>query len=125
VLKVDADRMGLTRAELCKALAAEGFGTGEGYVKPIYRYPMYRRAVAEQRTGFGAGIWHPKEPSAAYENVSCPVTERMYEHELFTTGICRGDLGEEHALEFVRAIEKVVAHAKAIRAHLRGTESAA
>jgi dTDP-4-amino-4,6-dideoxygalactose transaminase len=119
VIKVDADRLGLTRSELCKALAAEGFGTGEGYVKPIYQYPMYRREVAEKRSGFGAGIWHPKEPQAAYEHVRCPVTERMYEHELFTTGICRGDLGEKEALEFVTAFEKILEHAPRIRERVR------
>jgi hypothetical protein len=39
----------------------------------------------------------------------------MHFQELVLTNICRADLGEEDALEFVRAVEKVVEHRTAIR----------
>jgi perosamine synthetase len=118
-MKVDAAELGLSRTQLKAALDAEGVQTGAGYVRPIYLYPMYRENVRQQRSGYGAGIWHPAEGSnITYDEGSCPVTERLHFHELLCTSICRADLGRDEALEFVRAVTKVVEHRNAIKTKL-------
>jgi dTDP-4-amino-4,6-dideoxygalactose transaminase len=118
-MKVDPEVLGLSRRQLKVALDAEGVATSEGYVKPIYLYPMYRESVARKRSGFGAGIWHPAPGSGvSYAEGCCPVTERMHAREVLTTNICRSDLGRDDALQLVRAIHKVVEHRGAVRAKL-------
>ena len=93
--KVDRARLGLSRAQLKAALDAEGIASAEGYVRPIYLYPMYEARVAKQRQGLGAGVWHPGEQRQRYAAGLCPVTERMHFEELLTTNICssRSDTG--------------------------------
>src|SRR5439155_505702 len=98
-MRIDAKALGLSRHQLKVALDAEGVQVSEGYVKPIYLYPMYATQVATQRRGFGAGVWHPSESSGVeYRAGLCPVTERMYDEELLTSGVCRADLTAEDAL---------------------------
>lgn len=118
-IRVDAARLGLSRAHLHKALLAENLPVAAGYVKPIYLYPMYDARVRAKRTGFGAGLWHPEdEGRVRYGLGACPVTEQMHFHELLSTPICRADLSVEDARGFVRAVRRVLEHRDAVRAHL-------
>jgi perosamine synthetase len=116
-IKIDGARLGLSRHQLSVALQEEGVQLAEGYVKPIYLYPMYDDRVRQQTRGLGAGVWHPRE-GQKYQRGLCPVTERMHYDELITTAICRADLTREDALEFVRAVEKCATHRQALRARL-------
>ena len=118
-VRVDRERLGLSRAQLVAALTAEGMPVAEGYVRPIYLYPMYDSRVAAQKSGLGAGIWHPASDSPArYKSGLCPVTEKMHFEEIFTTNICRADLTEEDARDFLRALEKAIEHRGELRATL-------
>jgi dTDP-4-amino-4,6-dideoxygalactose transaminase len=116
--RVDAAKLGLSRAQLKAALDAEGVQVAAGYVRPIYLYPMFDPRVAAKRSGFGAGLWHPAPGGQRYERGLCPVTERLHFEELMGTSITRADLGRDDALEFVRAFEKVLEHRRAVRAEL-------
>jgi perosamine synthetase len=113
--KLDAKKFGLSRNQFKAALDAEGVSVADGYVRPIYLYPMYEARVRQQTRGLGAGIWHPVEGGQRYERGLCPVTERMHFEELLTTNICRADLTRDDAREFVRAIEKIYEHRRAVR----------
>jgi dTDP-4-amino-4,6-dideoxygalactose transaminase len=118
--KVDAAKLGLTRDELHRALAAEGIACAPGYVLPIYLQPMFDDRVAKQKAGFGAGVWHPRpESGVRYARGICPVAERMHFVELMTTNIIRADFGEAEAKEMVQAVRKIVEHGAQIRAKLR------
>src|SRR6202011_3446150 len=108
--KLDAKRFGLSRNQFKAALDAEGVASSDGYVRPIYLYPMYEARVRQQTRGLGAGVWHPAEGGQRYERGLCPVTERMHFEELLTTNICRADLTRDDASELVRAIEKIAEH---------------
>lgn len=112
--KVDAQKLGISRHQLKVALDAEGVASAEGYVRPIYLYPMYEERVRRQTRGLGAGVWHPEEGRQRYERGLCPVVERMHYEELVTTNICRADLGREDAMQLVTAIQKVAEHSAAV-----------
>jgi dTDP-4-amino-4,6-dideoxygalactose transaminase len=116
--RVDAAKLGLSRAQLKAALDAEGVQVAAGYVRPIYLYPMFDPRVAAKRSGFGAGLWHPPPGGQRYQRGLCPVTERLHFEELMGTSITRADLGRDDALELVRAFEKVLEHRRAVRAEL-------
>jgi dTDP-4-amino-4,6-dideoxygalactose transaminase len=115
-MRIDPAKLGLSRAQLKRALDAEGVTSAVGYVRPIYLYPMYADGVRERKTGFGAGIWHPQPGSGvSYARGTCPVTERLHFHELVLTGVCRHDLPLSAASEFADAVVKVLEHREAVR----------
>jgi len=116
-LRIQANALGLSRCQLKRALDAEGVFAAEGYVRPIYLYPMYSQAVRDKHTGGGAGIWHGKNVS--YEAGLCPTTERLHFAELLMTNVCRHDLGMHGADEFADAILKIVEHRDAVREKCR------
>jgi perosamine synthetase len=91
----------------------------EGYVKPIYLYPMFSERVKARARGFGAGTWHPAEGTGVtYGPGLCPVTEAMHFQELLYTNILRADLGRPDALEFSTAIRRVYEHRHRVREEL-------
>jgi dTDP-4-amino-4,6-dideoxygalactose transaminase len=117
--KHDAVKSGLSRGALRQALEAEGLAVAEGYVRPIYLYPLYDAKVRARTRGYGAGVWYPKEGSGVrYERGICPVTERMHFSELLTTNLCRADLSLTEAREFLEGLQKVLAHAPQIMARI-------
>jgi perosamine synthetase len=119
VMKVKAAQLRLSRAQLAAALNADGLAVQEGYVRPIYLYPMYDRRVGAQRTGMGAGLWHPPEGSPVrYQRGLCPVTERMHFEEALITSIFRTQMTVAHAQEFLGGLERILAHREAVRQHL-------
>jgi len=47
-IRIQENVLGIDRNTLVKALAAEGVPSGAGYVRPIYREPLYRRVLAQE-----------------------------------------------------------------------------
>jgi dTDP-4-amino-4,6-dideoxygalactose transaminase len=72
-LRLDERTLGVSRRSFAEALRAEGIPCGEGYVAPLYRQPLYRRrAVPALRV----------EHAPDYADGTCPVCERLHEHEV-------------------------------------------
>ena len=109
-LKVDAERLGATRAQFSAALAAEGFPHFSGYVAPLYRLPLFRQRIAIGRDGFPFNL-----SKVRYEDGLCPVTEKMHERELIGFEPCAYDLDDADIDALIGAIRKV----HAARAELR------
>jgi dTDP-4-amino-4,6-dideoxygalactose transaminase len=101
-VRIDQDQLGATRAQFSKALAAEGFPHFCGYVAPLYRLPMFRHRIAIGRNGFPFTL-----SNVRYEDVSCPVTEALHEHELLGFEPCAYDLDDSDIDDLVAAIRKV------------------
>jgi hypothetical protein len=101
-LRIDPDRLGATRAQFSKALAAEGFPHFCGYVAPLYRLPMFRNRIAIGRSGYPFNL-----SEVRYEDGLCPVTEALHERELLGFEPCAYELDEGGIDELVAAIRKV------------------
>jgi dTDP-4-amino-4,6-dideoxygalactose transaminase len=106
-IRFDSARAGLRRERFAAAMAAENLPVGEGYVKPIYRYPIFR-----EQPNKCAGPFHDARPH--YPDGLCPVAERMYDEELILTTVCRTPLSGAHVELFVRAVERILEHAHGI-----------
>lgn len=103
--KYDKKVWGITRDVFAKAMAAEGFPVGVGYVKPIYLMNIYKhKRVFNQTTYPFAFI---DKPTQEYEEGLCPVVERMYNEELLTADICRVPFKESDIDDFFIAIDKI------------------
>jgi perosamine synthetase len=98
----DAERAGISRAVFARAMQAENLAVGQGYVRPIYLYPLYQEPPHKCAGPFAYG-----KPS--YPPGLCPVTERVWGSELLTTTICRYPHTKAHVDLFIRAVAKVLA----------------
>lgn len=108
--RIDEKRLGVSRSVFSRALAAEGFPHGVGYVRPLYMLPVFQKRIALGRHGFPFNLGDPD-----YSKGLCPVAERLYESEFLGFEVCALDVSDEQARQLVDAMRKVHAH----RAELR------
>jgi dTDP-4-amino-4,6-dideoxygalactose transaminase len=108
-LRLDEKRVGLTRAQFSKALAAEGFPHFLGYLRPLYHLPIFQKRIA-----FGEYPFNLSE--VRYAGDLCPVAERMWREELVCFEVCAYDVDEAQAKLMGDAIRKVHAHRDELRA---------
>jgi perosamine synthetase len=101
-LRVDPDRLGATRAQFSKALAAEGFPHFCGYVAPLYRLPLFRSRIAIGRYGFPFNL-----SDVRYQDGLCPITEALHDRELIGFEPCAYELDDADIDQLVAAIRKV------------------
>lgn len=103
--KYDKEVWGITRDTFAKAMAAEGFPVGTGYVKPIYLMNLYKHKKVFNQTTYPFAFI--EEPTQEYKEGLCPVVERMYNEELLTADICRIPFKESDIDDFFIAIDKI------------------
>lgn len=113
-VRLDVDALGLSRAAIARALAAEGVPFDEGYVRPIYFQPMYQRRSALGRTGCPWKCPH-YEGDVSYEPGICPVAERMWRRELLVAAVGAPPQTTEDMDDVADAFEKVVEGLPALR----------
>jgi dTDP-4-amino-4,6-dideoxygalactose transaminase len=94
--------IGVDRELFAKALVAEGVPLSTGYVRPLYLLPVFQERIALGRDGFPFNMTQRR-----YEKGLCPVTERLYESELFLYLVCSYDPTDEQVDEIIAAFHKV------------------
>ncbi len=100
--RYDEKAAGVSREVFSKALDAEGFPHFTGYVRPLYRLPLFQR-----RIGFGGSGFPFTLTNRRYEGDLCPVAERLYRAELLCFETCMYDLSDADLDQFVAAVRKV------------------
>jgi dTDP-4-amino-4,6-dideoxygalactose transaminase len=85
---------GISRRQLVRALDAEGAPCYEGYCQPLYLQALYQ------------GEW-PGKNGRRYEPGLCPVTERLFAHELFFHAYLYESLNEGLVNQICNAFEKI------------------
>ena len=122
-LNYDADKAGLSRGVLIRALHAElpetrmrkGHGPliGAGYVKPIYLYPMFQQQIAYGDLGCPFKCPHYKG-QVNYDAGLCPETEKAHAsiitHEYMQPSLSQGDIDD-----VLKAFDKVANNMNALR----------
>lgn len=78
----------------------------KGYTKPLYLEPLYQKRIAFGRHGFPF-TYAGYKGSVNYSKGLCPVTERMFEHELMVTNVCHAHIRESDLRDVVTAFRKV------------------
>ncbi len=79
---------------------------GCGYVKPLYLQPLFQKQIAFGKTGFPfRSPWNQAKQN--YAAGLCPVTERLHEHELFSTELMRPPMTKEDLDDVLKAYWKV------------------
>ena len=108
-LRLDSDELGISRDAFSRALAAEGFPHGRGYVEPLYTLPVF-----EQRIAFGSQGWPFSLSEVRYGDGLCPVAERLHRDELLIFEPCSVDADSELTTKLVEALRKVHANRESL-----------
>lgn len=116
-----AEEAGVSRDVFVKALRAElphnvlrekeGVKLSSGYVKPLYRLPIY-----QQRMAYGSKGYPFTETGVDYTQTFCPVCERMHFTELFIHEFMLPSMNQTDLDDVAEAFHKVWSH----RAELQG-----
>jgi dTDP-4-amino-4,6-dideoxygalactose transaminase len=101
-LRFDPDAVGVSRELFAEALAAEGFPTFLGYIKPLYLLPMFQKRIAIGRDG-----WPFTLTTRSYHKGLCPVAERLHEIELVGFDCCCVKVTDTELDGLIRAFRKV------------------
>ena len=109
VFKVEEDVLGVSPAEFCEALKAEGIEAGQGALagRPLYKFPVF----AEERT-YGDSHYPFVDEAGNrridYENMTLPVAES--ELPKIVSFISNSRHTDEYAVDIGNAIRKVALH---------------
>lgn len=88
MMKIDESKSGFHRSHLIKNLCSRKIDFFEGYVKPLYMQPLYKKN------------WH-KKTGRDYGEGLCPVAEKMYSEEIFYHTYLHNSLKATH-LQFIK-----------------------
>lgn len=111
-LRFDPDAVGVSREVFAEALAAEGFPTFLGYVKPLYLLPVFQKRVAIGREG-----WPFTLTTRTYQKGLCPVAERLHEIELMGFDCCCVKVTDADLDGLIAAFRKVHASRDQLRSY--------
>lgn len=103
-LKFDEKKAGINIHRFVEALNAEGIPTAAGYVKPLYRNPVYRWRVFYGKSRFPYNE-HPRR--VRYRPGDYPVVERLHRHEVINAMWAHPLVGKKEIDDIARAIRKV------------------
>ncbi|WP_432748543.1 DegT/DnrJ/EryC1/StrS family aminotransferase [Pectinatus frisingensis] len=112
-IQFDSEIWGIDRKIFAKAIAAEGFPLGIGYVKPIYLMNMYKHKHVYNHTQYPFNLI--KKSTQKYEKGICPVAENMHYNTLLVADVCRVPYTKDNIDEFLLAITKVWNNRKALK----------
>ncbi len=100
--RIDAEKTGVPRNILARALAAEGVPVSVGYVEPLYMLPVFQNKIA-----IGSSGWPFTLSNRSYHKGLCPISERLYEEELLEVHVCSYSLDRRELDSVIAAFEKV------------------
>lgn len=116
--RMDEETIGIPRDLFARAVAAEGYYTRAGYLRPVYHEPLYQRRQFLGRNGFPFSA-HSDPASLDYSIGSCPVVERIQSRELLLTNIVYAPHTEADMDRYAECFEKVVRNRDALLAWSR------
>jgi dTDP-4-amino-4,6-dideoxygalactose transaminase len=102
MMRIDEREAGVTRRQVVRALAAEGFDCFEGYCRPLYLQPLYQQS------------W-PGKGERTYGPGLCPVVERLFGQQAFFHTALHPGIDPAMASQICEAFEKVWAHRETLR----------
>lgn len=100
------EALGIDRAEVARALIAEGLILGVGYVRPLYFQPLYQTRTAFKH-GYPWSAPENREIVTNYHPGSCPVAERLHFEQMLISEHVRPPHTREDVMDIARAVRKI------------------
>lgn len=104
-LRFDQSVVGVDRDIFANALEAEGFAAYVGYVRPLYKLPLFQKRIAIGRQGYPFN-----QSDVRYDDVLCPTAERLWKEEFICFETCAFDLDDAGIRQLGDALVKVYEH---------------
>ena len=104
-MKLDIDKLGVSRDKICAALGAEGVSLSQGYCN-VHMIPMYQNKIAYGSDGFPWSADICKR-EVSYAKGICPVAEELHDKTFFSFSIIAHDLSLNDIDLIVKAFKKV------------------
>ena len=101
-IRVESDKLGISRADFSRALQAEGFPHFVGYVRPLYQLPTFQKRIAIGKHG-----WPFTLSTRNYDNCLCPIAEKLYSEETLLFEMCGFNPSDSEVNQLVSALQKV------------------
>lgn len=101
-LKCDEATLGVSRDLFSKALELEGFPNFQGYVRPLYKLPLFQKRIAFGRNGYPFTL-----TKRSYQDVHCPISSSLQEKTLLGFEPCRWEILENDYELLEKAFMKV------------------
>lgn len=114
MMRYNIAAIGCSRATFSAALAAEGFPHAVGYLRPLYRLPVFQKRIAIGREGFPFTL-----SDRSYTNLHLPVVEKMHREEAVLFEPCAYSADEKAMALLGEAIRKVHSHRAELVAYER------
>ena len=110
--QIDEDTLGISRDQICAAIAAEGVPVTSRY-QNIHLLPTYKNKIAFGRDGFP---WSSDicKRDVSYQKGICPNAEELQDKHFFGIGMCIYDLEADEVNQIIGAIRKVWANLGAL-----------
>lgn len=104
-----ADRLGgRPRADVVKAINAEGMLFYQGYVRPLYLQPVYQRRLAFKH-GYPWAAPENRDSAPDYRPGACPAAERLHFHQMIVNEHIRPPQTRDDVADILKAVDKVMA----------------
>lgn len=110
-IRFEENIVGVSRERFADALAAEGFPTFLGFIKPLYLLPVFQNKIA-----IGSQGWPFKRYKSflsflnrkiSYKKGICPVAEKLHEKELMGFDCCCLKINNDDLKGLSKAFKKV------------------
>ncbi|WP_417835847.1 DegT/DnrJ/EryC1/StrS family aminotransferase [Thalassospira tepidiphila] len=108
--KFNQNIAGIPRDLFSKALTAEGFPHFQGYLRPLYKLPLFQQKIAIGRNGFPFNLHDTN-----YNEVLCPVAEDMHYNQLIGFEPCAFSLVTSDIQKLQDALQKVASNIDDLR----------
>lgn len=101
-IKIDKNKLGVNREPFAKALRSEGLPISEGYVKPLYKLPIFQKKICYGDKGYPFNL-----TKINYKKIKLPIVEKMHYKELLYFGICSFNLNKKDISNIIDIFKKV------------------
>jgi dTDP-4-amino-4,6-dideoxygalactose transaminase len=112
VLRIDEEKLGMTRSDLHAAYTAEGLYAGFGYSRPLYMNPIFKNKVGlgGRDCPYGCRYYNG---SVIYEEGLCPVTEQVTRDVMWIGGGWTiHNITDQDIDDILHALGKIDGHTK-------------
>ena len=112
-MKYDEKKAGLKKSKFIKAINAEGYYMREGYIKPLYLEPIFKKKIVFGKKGFPFTS-NINNKNLKYKKGDCPNCEYLNSHRVILTNLIYPPITTKQIDKFTDTIKNILDHSKLI-----------
>ncbi len=117
VMKYDEKKAGLKKSKFIKAINAEGYYMREGYIKPLYLEPIFKKKIVFGKKGFPFTS-NINNKNLKYKKGDCPNCEYLNSQRVILTNLIYPPITTKQIDKFTDTIKNILDHSKLIESKI-------